>query len=245
MIDNLFGLSADSTEASPAIPLPSLLRYIMARTQLPVTTLVIALIYLKRLKSLHPACRGSRSSSPRVLFAALILACKFTTDDPFDNKAWSTVSCGLFGIAEVTRMEREMLYFLDYKLNVSKTEWVQFVGELGRCMSRSLRDKQQRLLQSSGSYEMFGRSSPVPGPHSLFMAPIPSGPLYQVPQFVPPPKENCAPHVPVDDLSRSSSGQTLFEARFSSESMEYDGSMYPQLTFSHLSKSNPWTYPTP
>ena len=119
MIDNLFGMSADTSDVPPAIPLPSLLRYVMARTQLPVTTLVMALIYLKRLKSLHPACRGSRSSSPRVLFAALILACKFTTDDPFDNKAWATVSAGLFDVKEVTRMEREMLYFLDYKLSVT------------------------------------------------------------------------------------------------------------------------------
>ena len=63
--------------------------------------------------------------------ASIMLAAKSMYDDTFDNSAWASVSCGLFTLSEISQMEREFLYFLDYRLFVSRMEWMEFLTELG------------------------------------------------------------------------------------------------------------------
>ena len=51
-------------------------------------------------------------------------------DDTFDNTAWATVSSGLFVLDQVNHMEREMLSFLDFKLFIKPSDWIQFTDKL-------------------------------------------------------------------------------------------------------------------
>lgn len=104
---------------------------IMKQTSTPLTALLLALFYLTRLKSKHPSSRGSNGSSHRLLFAAIIIATKFTCDDTYDNKAWSTASIGAFTNQETNKMEREFLQYMDFGLNLRLIEWTDFLTECG------------------------------------------------------------------------------------------------------------------
>lgn len=102
----------------------------MNRTRISTHALVTAYFYLKRLKRMHPRCKGSRGSGHRLFLAATILAAKYMYDDTFDNTAWATVSSGLFDLEHVNHMERELLQFLDFKLFILSEEWCQFYEAL-------------------------------------------------------------------------------------------------------------------
>ena len=88
--------------------------------------MVTALLYLDRLKQMHPNCKGSEGSGYRLLLSAIILAAKYLYDDTFDNTAWATVSSGLFHLKQVNHMEMELLYFLNFELYIPIQEWNAF-----------------------------------------------------------------------------------------------------------------------
>ncbi|KAJ1555316.1 hypothetical protein HK096_004280 [Nowakowskiella sp. JEL0078] len=134
------------TPYKPSLPkLSNFIANILTRTRVSSSTLILALFYLNRLKQIHPVCRGSRGSGHRLALAALIAASKYLYDDTFDNKAWSSVSSGLFGVAEVNQMEHEFLYFLKYELFVSEIQWNWFLGEIGKRLDISLTGRLNEL----------------------------------------------------------------------------------------------------
>ncbi|KAI8803600.1 hypothetical protein BJ742DRAFT_682926, partial [Cladochytrium replicatum] len=132
IVDELFHCDTLPNDANTdGLPyLPGLAQFIMSvmhRTRSSLSSLALALFYLTRLKQIHPFCRGSHGSGHRLVLAALIVASKYLYDDTFNNKAWSSVSSGLYSLEEVNQMEIELLFFLKYQLWVTESSWVAFL----------------------------------------------------------------------------------------------------------------------
>lgn len=123
--------TSPATPTQPALPpLTKFIGHILYRTRVSIMTLVLALHFLRRLKQLHPVCKGSYGSGHRLILASVITASKYLYDDTYDNRAWAQVSCGLFKIEEVNQMEAEFLRFLDYRLYIRENEWLGLLDEM-------------------------------------------------------------------------------------------------------------------
>lgn len=57
----------------------------------------------------------------RVFLATLIVAAKYLNDSSPKNKHWTRYAA-LFSLAEVTLMEKQLLYLLDYDLRMTEPE---------------------------------------------------------------------------------------------------------------------------
>jgi hypothetical protein len=146
-----------------SVSMGDLIFNILQRTRLSLTTLVTALFYLKRLKNLHPGCKGSKTACHRLVMSAFILAAKNNYDDTFDNKAWASVSLDLFSLKEINQMEKEFLYFLDYRLHVCRRDYVEFLRELETDMREHFykqRKKNNKKMKTNQEPVMFSSVSP-------------------------------------------------------------------------------------
>lgn len=119
---------AHSVSSSSAPRLAHFVAYALYRTRLPMIVTYYALLLLKRLKTRYPVARGS--SGHRLFISAFMLASKMVCDDSYNNKSWTIVGQGLFSLAEVNQMERELLNYLDLHLDVAPTELALFAEEL-------------------------------------------------------------------------------------------------------------------
>ncbi|KAL5532012.1 hypothetical protein ACEPAF_5576 [Sanghuangporus sanghuang] len=104
--------------------------YALHRTRLHPSVVFTALALLHRLKSRFPAARGS--SGHRLFLAAYMLASKVVCDDTYSNKSWAVVGQGMFALREINQMEREMLGYLEWSLNIPGEDLVKFEKEVRR-----------------------------------------------------------------------------------------------------------------
>ena len=112
--------------------LPSLEKFIASlckRSHVQVATLMTTLVYLDRLKSkLPPVAKGLRCTVHRIFLAALILSAKFLNDSSPKNKHWADYSSVRgyepfgFSRTEVNLMEKQLLYLLDWDLNITEDD---------------------------------------------------------------------------------------------------------------------------
>lgn len=112
---HLFACPEFSTSA-PYNKLSHFIAYALHRTKLDPCVTFAALVLLQRLKARYPFATGS--SGHRLFISTYMLASKVICEDSFANKSWCIVAGGMFQLREINQMEREMIQWLDWELNV-------------------------------------------------------------------------------------------------------------------------------
>ncbi|KAL4899524.1 hypothetical protein BDW74DRAFT_109397 [Aspergillus multicolor] len=117
------GLSL-SPEAIPTVGFQKWVSTILTTTQVSQNVILLALLFIYRLKKSNPAVRGKKGSEYRLMTVALMLGNKFLDDNTYTNKTWADVS--RITVQEIHVMEVEFLSNLRYNLYASEKEWAQW-----------------------------------------------------------------------------------------------------------------------
>lgn len=103
---------------------------ILSTTQVTQNVILLALLFIHRLKKFNPGVSGKKGSEYRLLTIALMLGNKFLDDNTYTNKTWAEVS-GI-SVSEIHVMEVEFLSNMRYNLYVSEEEWKRWHVRLAR-----------------------------------------------------------------------------------------------------------------
>ncbi|KIW85967.1 hypothetical protein Z517_01361 [Fonsecaea pedrosoi CBS 271.37] len=117
-------------DAVPAIGFRKWVTTIISTTQVGKNVILLALLFIYRLKRFNPSVSGKRGSEFRLLTIALMLGNKFLDDNTYTNKTWAEVS-GI-SVTEIHIMEVEFLSNMRYALYASAEEWSEWKSKLGR-----------------------------------------------------------------------------------------------------------------
>ncbi|KAI8945958.1 hypothetical protein F4801DRAFT_593721 [Xylaria longipes] len=144
-------------------PLPSLSRYtepcpaykkwvnsILSTTQVTQNVVLLALLFVYRLKKTNPRVHGNPGSEYRLLTVALMLGNKFLDDNTYTNKTWAEVS-GI-SVKEIHVMEVEFLSNMRYGLLTSKEQWQAWLQKLAcyhRYCERARAEEATRQVQAA------------------------------------------------------------------------------------------------
>ncbi|KAH7091962.1 hypothetical protein FB567DRAFT_227544 [Paraphoma chrysanthemicola] len=158
-------------DAHPTIGFKKWVATILTTTQVAQNVILLALLFIYRLKLTNPTVKGKPGSEYRLLTVALMLGNKFLDDNTYTNKTWAEVS-GI-SVQEVHIMEVEFLSNMRYSLFTSKTQWEEWhttLGKFGTFFDRASR------VPSTGALSPVGPPTPSLGvPHSF----VPSPPTAQ------------------------------------------------------------------
>jgi hypothetical protein len=97
---------------------------ILSTTQVTDKVIILALLFIYRLKKINPTVKGKVGSEYRLLTVALMLGNKFLDDNTYTNKTWAEVS-GIC-VTEIHVMEVEFLSNMRYSLLASKEQWADW-----------------------------------------------------------------------------------------------------------------------
>ncbi|EON64012.1 hypothetical protein W97_03242 [Coniosporium apollinis CBS 100218] len=171
--------------AADAIPSTGFRKWvttILATTQVAQNVILLALLFVYRLKQINPAVKGKPGSEYRLLTVALMLGNKFLDDNTYTNKTWAEVS-GI-SVQEVHVMEVEFLSNMKYNLFTSEADWKQWhitLGKFGTFFEKA----------SRASFELTRRPTGLPPP-TAHMSMLPSPPASN--HASPPFSSNYFPH---------------------------------------------------
>ncbi|KAM0471042.1 hypothetical protein ACHAPX_009612 [Trichoderma viride] len=101
---------------------------VLSTTQVTQNVILLALLFIYRLKCSTPQIKGRGGSEYRLLTVSLMLGNKFLDDNTYTNKTWAEVSC--FTVNEIHVMEVEFLSNMRYNLLASKDEWEGWLTKL-------------------------------------------------------------------------------------------------------------------
>ncbi|KAJ3577724.1 hypothetical protein NPX13_g2843 [Xylaria arbuscula] len=101
---------------------------ILSTTQVTQNVVLLALLFVYRLKKTNPRVHGNPGSEYRLLTVALMLGNKFLDDNTYTNKTWAEVS-GI-SVKEIHVMEVEFLSNMRYGLLTSEDEWKEWLHKL-------------------------------------------------------------------------------------------------------------------
>ncbi|KAL2828454.1 cyclin-domain-containing protein [Aspergillus cavernicola] len=118
-----------SPEAIPSVGFQKWVSGILSTTQVSQNVILLALLFIHRLKKFNPGVRGKKGSEYRLLTIALMLGNKFLDDNTYTNKTWAEVS--RISVHEIHVMEVEFLSNLRYNLYASEKEWAEWHVKLG------------------------------------------------------------------------------------------------------------------
>ena len=117
-------------EAKPCMGFRKWVTTMLSTTQVTQNVILLALLFIYRLKKQNPQVKGKLGSEYRLLTVALMLGNKFLDDNTYTNKTWADVS-GI-SVGEIHVMEVEFLSNMRYNLYTSKEEWMRWHKKLGR-----------------------------------------------------------------------------------------------------------------
>ncbi|KAH0548436.1 hypothetical protein GP486_007950 [Trichoglossum hirsutum] len=154
---------------------------ILSTTQVSQNVILLALMFIYRLKKLNPTVKGKPGSEFRLLTVALMLGNKFLDDNTYTNKTWAEVS-GI-SVQEIHVMEVEFLSNMRYSLYTSEVEWREWQIKLGRFWSyfdkASKADITPKSSQSGGPVTpTLNIPPPLPSPPSSTHASPPFATTY-------------------------------------------------------------------
>lgn len=122
-----------NSDATPTIGFRKWVTTILSVTQVSREVVILALMFIHRLKKFNPGVSGKRGSEFRLLTIAFMLGNKFLDDNTYTNKTWAEVS-GIT-VSEIHIMEVEFLSNMRYELYASKEDWHEWKAKLGRLSS--------------------------------------------------------------------------------------------------------------
>mmetsp|Transcript_25021 Transcript_25021/g.98861 ORF Transcript_25021/g.98861 Transcript_25021/m.98861 type:complete len:199 (-) Transcript_25021:124-720(-) len=115
-----------TSDSEPSFGLKSFISFLVKRAGCPFSVLVVALIYLDRLKQDNPSTTLSMFTIHRLFLTALLLACKFLDDRGHGNLFFAQmVNCS---IEEMNQLEMAMLAKLRFKLFVSDKTFATYAS---------------------------------------------------------------------------------------------------------------------
>ncbi|GME26322.1 Cyclin PHO80-like protein [Neofusicoccum parvum] len=117
-------------DAQPTTGFRKWVATILSTTQVTQNVVILALLFIYRLKTINPGVKGKPGSEYRLLTVALMLGNKFLDDNTYTNKTWADVS-GI-SVQEVHIMEVEFLSNMKYNLFTSAEEWTEWHTTLGK-----------------------------------------------------------------------------------------------------------------
>ncbi|KAF2123169.1 hypothetical protein BDV96DRAFT_481972 [Lophiotrema nucula] len=129
---------------------------ILTTTQVAQNVILLALMFVYRLKQINPSVKGKPGSEYRLLTVALMLGNKFLDDNTYTNKTWAEVS-GI-SVQEVHIMEVEFLSNMRYSLFTSQRKWEEWhiiLGKFGTFFDRASR------IPASGAISPVGPPTPT------------------------------------------------------------------------------------
>lgn len=118
------------SDAKPSTGFRKWVTTILSTTLVAQNVVILALLFIYRLKKLNPSVRGKPGSEYRLLTVALMLGNKFLDDNTYTNKTWAEVS-GI-NVNEVHIMEVEFLSNMKYCLFTTVDDWTKWQSLLGR-----------------------------------------------------------------------------------------------------------------
>jgi len=118
------------SDAKPTTGFRKWVTTILSTTLVEQNVVLLALLFVYRLKKLNPTVRGKPGSEYRLLTVALMLGNKFLDDNTYTNKTWAEVS-GI-NVGEVHIMEVEFLSNMKYCLFTSAEDWANWQSLLGK-----------------------------------------------------------------------------------------------------------------
>ncbi|KAI9158998.1 hypothetical protein HJFPF1_07003 [Paramyrothecium foliicola] len=142
---------------------------VLSTTQVTQNVILLALLFIYRLKMSTPQIKGRAGSEYRLLTVALMLGNKFLDDNTYTNKTWAEVSC--FAVQEIHVMEVEFLSNMRYNLLASEAEWEEWLVKLAHFheyYDRALRLPASPLRITSPVTKNFN-NSPISSPTGASM----------------------------------------------------------------------------
>ncbi|KAL9017566.1 MAG: hypothetical protein Q9185_005131 [Variospora sp. 1 TL-2023] len=164
------------SEALPTMGFRKWVVSILSTTQVSQNVILLALMFIYRLKKLNPGVKGKLGSEFRLFTVALMLGNKFLDDNTYTNKTWAEVS-GI-SVQEIHIMEVEFLSNMRYTLYASENEWKAWHVKLGKfwkyfeASSKTPIDTPPKVL-----------NPPVPSPSGLPNLPSPPASTHTSPPY--------------------------------------------------------------
>jgi Cyclin len=204
------GLAPD---AVPSIGFRKWVTTILSTTQVGKNVILLALMFIYRLKKFNPSVSGKKGSEFRLLTVALMLGNKFLDDNTYTNKTWAEVS-GI-SVTEIHIMEVEFLSNMRYDLYVSELEWKDWKSTLGRL--GSFYEKALKFVSGPSpvtpSLQSFGQKLPSPPSARHSQKFYQSAPLNHDGYVgLPKPVAN-APHLPPSPLRQQRASSVDYDTR--------------------------------
>ncbi|KAJ4174858.1 hypothetical protein NW754_005279 [Fusarium falciforme] len=139
---------------------------VLSTTQVTQNVILLALLFIYRLKMSTPQIKGRAGSEYRLLTVALMLGNKFLDDNTYTNKTWAEVSC--FAVQEIHVMEVEFLSNMRYNLVATEDQWKEWLDKLAcfhEYYERATRLPASPILIPSPTNKAY--HSPIPSPTAM------------------------------------------------------------------------------